>query len=176
MTNAWVRTSEQFSIDCSRARLSDAAYRTHHEALAWSADRRMDGLIPRGDVRRFAGSADYLAAVEELVASKFWSDEGESLRIVAHIDDQPTAVAVDQRKANQRRRARASRHPDYRKLRQEIDAGLHVCAECRAPKGLHVDHIIALEDGGEMEGHNLQVLCGRCNVRKGPHGPRSKAA
>lgn len=33
--------------------------------------------------------------------------------------------------------------------------------------GLHVDHIIAIKNGGKTVESNLQVLCDKCNLRKG---------
>lgn len=67
-----------------------------------------------------------------------------------------------------RRRREFQRSPLRRRLHQEINEGLHVCAECRCRSGaLTVDHIIPLALGGLTEPGNLQVLCGPCNSSKG---------
>ena len=33
--------------------------------------------------------------------------------------------------------------------------------------GLHIDHIIAIKNGGKTAESNLQVLCDKCNLGKG---------
>lgn len=53
-----------------------------------------------------------------------------------------------------------------RQLRAEIAAGLHVCP-CGSTTDLQVDHIIPLVRHGSNDLENLQVLCARCNRRKG---------
>ena len=47
------------------------------------------------------------------------------------------------------------------------------CAYCREKVGsaYHVDHIIALANGGTNERCNIQVLCAPCNLRKGRKDP-----
>ena len=58
--------------------LSDAAFRTHIEALCWSSSRLLDLLIPKHEVRRFAETADPFTAVEELVSAGWWQDGGDA--------------------------------------------------------------------------------------------------
>jgi 5-methylcytosine-specific restriction endonuclease McrA len=66
--------------------------------------------------------------------------------------------------------------PDRLRLREEIHAGLHVCAHCggdgtpepgRHMHFLQVDHRVSLALGGPNATANYQVLCGDCNARKG---------
>ncbi len=47
------------------------------------------------------------------------------------------------------------------------------CAYCRdkLSKGYHVDHILALANGGANDRTNLQILCGPCNLSKGAKHP-----
>jgi hypothetical protein len=47
------------------------------------------------------------------------------------------------------------------------------CRFCRATEDLHIDHIYPHGKGGSNEPGNLQTLCARCNMSK---GPRSNAA
>ncbi len=42
-----------------------------------------------------------------------------------------------------------------------------LCASCREPKKLTVDHIIPLSKGGRHEAGNIQGLCKPCNSKKG---------
>lgn len=43
------------------------------------------------------------------------------------------------------------------------------CAECKTEivQSFHLDHVVALANGGSNEESNLQLLCGPCNTRKG---------
>ncbi len=42
------------------------------------------------------------------------------------------------------------------------------CAVCKkkVSEGYHVDHVIALSNGGSNDKHNLQILCQSCNISK----------
>jgi hypothetical protein len=55
---------------------------------------------------------------------------------------------------------RAVREEVYRRDRNR-------CVTCKATKGLAIDHIIPYSKGGTNEVENLQVLCRRCNGKKG---------
>lgn len=41
------------------------------------------------------------------------------------------------------------------------------CQHCRSSDNLQIDHITPLVRGGTNDLHNLQLLCGPCNLRKG---------
>lgn len=58
------------------ADLSDAAFRTHIEALCWSNRRLLDLRIPKRDLRRFAFSEGTEQAAKELVACSCGSTAG----------------------------------------------------------------------------------------------------
>lgn len=68
----WTKLGDEFPADARD--LSDAAFRTHVEALCWSNSRRLDLLIPKREVRRFTETTDPDTAVEELVATGWWQD------------------------------------------------------------------------------------------------------
>jgi hypothetical protein len=63
----WAKYGSEYSDEIANAGLTDAAYRTHTEAIGWLY--RIEDLklrIPKHLLRRFAGSADYDTAVKEL--------------------------------------------------------------------------------------------------------------
>jgi hypothetical protein len=66
-----VRLDSRF--DDAAGELSDAAFRTHVEALCWVVRNRTGGYINADDLRRFTGRADRLPAVEELVDAQWWA-------------------------------------------------------------------------------------------------------
>jgi hypothetical protein len=54
--------------------LSDAAFRTHTEALVWSNRRGLNLIIPKNDLYRFAETRNVDAAVAELLRAGWWRD------------------------------------------------------------------------------------------------------
>lgn len=93
----WTKLSDDFSDDC-RA-LSDAAFRTHTEALIWSMRRETGGYLEAREVRRFAESPHADAAVDELIACGWWSIERQGYRINHHMEHQPEPDLIATRRA-----------------------------------------------------------------------------
>lgn len=54
-------------------------------------------------------------------------------------------------------------------VRAELFAAQPVCQHCGARQNLQVDHIVPVVHGGDSSRENLQVLCAKCNFRKGTH-------
>ena len=48
------------------------------------------------------------------------------------------------------------------------------CQHCETMDDLTIDHIIPLSKGGLNDDDNLQVLCRKCNNKKGDKGPDMK--
>jgi hypothetical protein len=112
----WLKLSDDFSDDCARAGLSDAAYRTHVEGLGWTMRRETNGSIDRRDLRRFAETENPAAAVAELLAVGFWAQAGDdSWRIVHHMEHQPEPEVL-----GARRRMTAERQRRFRRRRANV--------------------------------------------------------
>lgn len=110
---SWLKLGEEFAKECAHADLSDAAFRTHIEGLSHAMDRENDGRFDEREVRRFAETNDFAAAVQELVDSGFWtrSNSGE-LQIVHHIEEQPSAAYFKDQRSNAATRQRRKRELD----------------------------------------------------------------
>ena len=94
------------------AGLSDAAARTHTEALLWLYEiESRDLRIPRRLVRSFAGSTDHEAGIKELVAAEFWRD-GDHYVVLHHGDVYHQSLAAQlthrEKEKNRQRRKRAN--------------------------------------------------------------------
>lgn len=111
----WAKFGSEFSDHCAEAGLSDAAFRTHVEALMYCyANEKADLTIHRHLVRRWAGSERYPDAITELVQRGFWEAVGDDWRILHHGDvfRQSLAYQVNEREraknAMRKRRAQAA--------------------------------------------------------------------
>lgn len=159
----WLRLSESFGDEC--AHLSDAAFRTHAEALGWVMNREKGGELRTRDVQRFAGSDDWRQAVEELVRVGFWEALDNGYRVVHHMEHQPTPEALAAR------RAKAVKRQQHRvaKLAAAIYArDGYACRYCGTADGpFHLDHVIPVSAGGLSTLENLVTACVPCNLRKG---------
>ena len=92
-------------------------------------------------------------------------------RVKACPEGHPLRLALNAKAAaDQRIRYKAQKH------RKSVgDAQGWACAICAVDvsgKGkAQLDHIIPIKLGGTSERDNLQILCRRCNIRKGSHKP-----
>lgn len=99
----WTKLGDEWS-DAARD-LSDAAYRTHVDALCWSNRRQLDLTVPKRDLKRFAETHDPDTAVKELVFAGWWDDRGDSWFIGVLFPD----WQLESRVVSQRREATALR-------------------------------------------------------------------
>lgn len=145
----WLKLGEEFTKEAARAGLSDAAFRTHVEGLAYAVDRETDGTLDRRDVRRFAETADPGAAVAELLAAGLWLRTGpDDLRIVHHMQEQPSAAYLTNKRANDARRQRRARERQALKAQGLTDDAIE--AELAA-RGLGKDMPPALSEASRGE-------------------------
>jgi len=105
----WLKTGQEFPLECADKGLTDAAYRTHHEALSWVMFRESGPTITERDVLRFAESPEHEQAVKELVAVGFWKAVDGGYRIVHSMQHQPNPKLI-----KKRRLEAANRQQEYR--------------------------------------------------------------
>jgi len=101
----WTRTGAEFPDDAYSDELSDAAYRTHHEAITYLFKLERTGCFIRVDeVRRFAGSPLADMAVTELVNLGWWRVKQQGYEVVKHSDVIRSGITaqVKKREANKR--------------------------------------------------------------------------
>jgi hypothetical protein len=108
----WTKLDDRYGDDC--APLSDAAFRTHTEALNWTMRRETEGRITTRDLRRFAETAEPDTAVAELVEHDFWEDHdsGDGWTILRDIHYQRTKdqIAADREATAERQRRWREKH------------------------------------------------------------------
>ena len=92
----WTKLSDDFADQCCG--LSDAAFRTHVEALIWVMRRESGGYLAARDVKRLAESPHTEMAVAELVACGWWSIENQGYRINHHMEHQPEPDLIAKRR------------------------------------------------------------------------------
>ena len=110
----WTKLSDDFADQCSS--LSDAAFRTHAEALIWTMRRETAGYITAQDIRRFAESPHAEMAVQELVACGWWSIDGQGYRVNHHMEHQPEPDLIAKR-----RELGAERQRKHRRKKAGLD-------------------------------------------------------
>jgi hypothetical protein len=76
----------EFSGECEAAGLSDAAYRTHREAIDWLYRAEQPSCrVPKAVVRRLPGG-NRRRAVVELLAAAFWKEHEECFEVIHHAE------------------------------------------------------------------------------------------
>lgn len=77
------------------------------------------------------------------------------------------------REKSQRRRGRKTGRLERGTVKRIGEYQKWLCAICHKSvrKSYHVDHIMPLALGGEHAGHNIQILCPTCNLKKSAKHP-----
>lgn len=83
----WTKLGSEFWPECLHHGLSDAAARTHAEAIAYIYEvEEMSCTIPKRLVRTFAGSEDSADAIEALVSIGWWKSHADKWEVLHHAD------------------------------------------------------------------------------------------
>jgi hypothetical protein len=81
----WQKLGMEFWDECADAALSDAAVRTHGEAIGYVySQENFDMTVKKSTMRRWAGSDQAEQAASELVAKGFWTDSKTEWTVVHH--------------------------------------------------------------------------------------------
>jgi hypothetical protein len=161
----WAKYGVEFFDQCADFGLTDAAVRTHTEALHYLYRLEdMEMRIAKHLLRRFAGSPDWEQAAKDLVACGFWRDEGDAYVVEHHGDVFRQSLFVqlkhrgDERERQRRKRAKEERdvatnnhpnvgpndHPNVTPTQTDrhtdlqtpsTDARTNDCAKCHQPHG-----------------------------------------
>ena len=126
----WLKLSDDFALRLSRKRISDAAFRTHIEALSWTMSRESGGAIDAIDIRRFADSEQAQDAVRELLEKGIWCEEkreedGEErhyFRLMMGMEDQLTPAQITARRAGNAVRKREERERERKLTERKVKA------------------------------------------------------
>ena len=115
----WTKLPTSYSDDLASAGLTDAAYRTHTEAIQWLYHCEIrTGRIPKHIVRRFASSPDYEQAIKDLLALGYWADDVDTYTLIQH-----AAVIAESLEAQESRKASNKRAQQaYRDKRKPVSA------------------------------------------------------
>lgn len=110
----WCKLGVEFFDQCADMGLSDAAVRTHVEALHYLYRAESDEMrIGKHLVRRFAGSDQWEIAVKDLAAAGFWRDDGDAWVVEHHGDVFRSSLAAQlKHRENERDRQRRKRRGD----------------------------------------------------------------
>ena len=101
----WTKTGSEFPDDAFNVELSDAAYRTHHEAITYLFKlERTDCFIRTNEVHRFAGSPHAEMAVIELVNNGWWSIKGQGYEVAHHGDIIRSGITAQAKKRDRDKR------------------------------------------------------------------------
>lgn len=118
----WTKLGTEFWDDCAHAALSDAAVRTHGEAVGWIY--RVESLdlgIPKQLVRRFAGSPCYESAVADLVAAGFWIASADRYVVVHHADVIRASIVAQQKQRERSKSAQAAWRERQKKSGRDLE-------------------------------------------------------
>jgi hypothetical protein len=115
----WAKFGSEFPDCLAGAGLSDAAFRTHTEAIMWVYHvEAWDLRIPKHMLRRIAASAESESAVKELAAAGYWADDGDAWQIRHHGNVVLASLSAQAAKRERDRKAQQK----HRERRRSVSA------------------------------------------------------
>jgi hypothetical protein len=157
----WSKRGQEFSDECAMAGLTDAAYRTHSEAIDWLYRiEELSLLIPKRMLPRFAGSDSVGDAVEQLVGLGFWRTCGSSWEIVHHGDVIRQSIVAQQDKRGRDKRAQAA----ARERRARAGKAGNVSADVSAESAPTQSVSQGLRTGGSRQGRTSSEFARRAGA------------
>jgi hypothetical protein len=160
----WSKFGTEYSDELADAAMSDAAFRTHTEALMFlyrieSRDLR----IKKHVIRRFAGSGEWQAAVRELVAKRFWREDRGDYVIEHHAVVYRGSVGAQRAKRSRDREAQKAHRAREKAAKQAAKAARNVSADVSTDASAYVGatqtdrQTYAYREGSSREGSNGDV-------------------
>ena len=128
----WRKTGAEFDDECAAVDLSDAAYRTHMEAIGYVYKMKdHDCKVPKSSLRRFATSKNAEQAIAELVAVGFWVDRGPHYVVAHHGDVIADSLDAQQAKRDRDRKAQQAHRDRLAKRQATQGVSADVIADTR---------------------------------------------
>lgn len=94
----WTKFGSEFFPECLHHGLTDAATRTHAEAIAYIYEvEEMSCTVPKRVVRTFAGSEQFGDGIEVLLSLEWWADRGDRWEVIHHADVIRQSLAAQQK-------------------------------------------------------------------------------
>lgn len=128
----WRKTGTEFDDECANVGLSDAAYRTHLEAIGFIYKiENVECRFAKSALRRFATSERTSEAIKELLDHGFWCEHPNHYEIRHHSDVIRDSLAAQQSKRDRDRKAQQNRRARQDKGSGERDVSGDVSADTR---------------------------------------------
>jgi hypothetical protein len=145
----WSKFGAEFNSECALAGLSDAAYRTHCEAIGWLYEvEDLTCRIPKRLLRRFASSNDTDAAIEQLTAIGFWKDAGAVWIVLHHAAVIRQSIAAQQDK---RSRDAKAQHRHRGKVSADVSADVSAESAAESVSAQSVRQTVGPKDHGGLK-------------------------
>lgn len=94
----WTKLGDEFTAECGNVELSDAAFRTHVELIAWLYRvEQMDLHIPKSRLSKVLESDHADSAMRELLAQGWYRSHDKHYELLHHADVVRQSIAAQQK-------------------------------------------------------------------------------